>query len=219
VIAYTAIYGGYDDLKPHPDHPIVTEWVAYTDNPHLVSDEWEVRYWPLPFNHPRLSAKWWKCHPPAPDYVPGMAEASVWIDGSVAIHNPEYFDVLAEGLVKRPLTMFRHPDRDCIYAEADVSRSMMKYIGQPLEAQVGLYHSRGWPANNGLWASTTFARRHTVEVLQFGAAWFAHNELLTYQDQLSLPVLLDQYGLTPAPIPGNLWNNPWFHVGSHASNL
>jgi hypothetical protein len=212
MIAYTAVYGQYDDLKPHPESPLIDKWIAYTDDPDLKSDDWVVRHRLLPFTHPRVAAKWWKCHPP-------QGKASVWLDGSVEVHNAEYFDVLAEGLVQAPITMFEHPDRSCIYTEADVSRTMTKYIGQPLEAQVALYHSRGWPANGGLWASTTFARRHTPTVLQFGAAWFAHNDLLTYQDQLSLPVLLDQYGLKPAPIPGNLWRNDWFHVASHASDL
>jgi hypothetical protein len=48
-----------------------------------------------------------------------------------------------------------------------------------------------------------------------GGAWFAHNELLTYQDQLSLPPLLADYGLNPDPIPGNLWGNPWFTLAPH----
>jgi TOD1/MUCI70, glycosyltransferase-like domain len=212
MIAYTATYGGYDDLKPHPEHPLVDEWIAYTDDPSLDSDLWEVRYRPLPFAHPRLSAKWWKCHPPE-------ADATVWIDGSVVVHNPDYFDILAEGLLKQPITMFHHPDRNCIYQEVEASRGMAKYAGLPLDAQAQFYASRGWPVAGGLWASTTFARRHTAEVLQFGAAWFAHNELLTYQDQLSLPILLLQYGLTPSPIPGNLWRNDWFYVGGHASEL
>ncbi len=212
MIAYTATYGGYDTLKPHPEHPLVDEWVAYTDDPNLKSDDWDVRYQPLPFQHPRMAAKWWKCHPPETD-------VSVWIDGSVVVHNPAYFDVLAEGLLKQPLTMFVHPDRDCIYEEIVVSQTMLKYEGQPLDGQGAFYYQRGWPIHGGLWASTTFARRHTATVLQFGAAWFAHCDLLTYQDQVSLPVLLDQYGLTPEPIPGNLWRNDWFHVAGHASNL
>jgi predicted O-methyltransferase YrrM len=61
-----------------------------------------------------------------------------------------------------------------------------------------------------LWASTVIGRNHTPAVLQMGAAWMAHCDLLTYQDQLSLPVLLDDYGLTVAPIPGWLIGNPWF---------
>src|SRR6266487_3848907 len=150
MLAYTAVYGGYDTLKPHPDSPLVDDWIVYTDDYLMLgSDEWEVRYEPLPFKHPRVSAKWWKCHPP------DEADASVWIDGSVVIRNPDYFDVLAEGLLKQPLTMFEHPERDCIYDEAVVSRLMRKYEGQPLEEQVALYRSQGWPPHNGLWASTT----------------------------------------------------------------
>lgn len=212
MISYTAVYGNYDELKQHPDSLRVSEWIAYTDDPDLKSDDWDVRYHPLPFQHPRMAAKWWKCHPPL------EAMESVWIDGSVQLYNAAYFDVLAACLDDQPITMFVHPDRDCIYEEAVVSRMMLKYEGQALEQQVGLYEQRGWPSHGGLWASTTFARRHTPRVLQFGAAWFAHNHLLTYQDQLSLPILLEQYGLTPAPIPGNLWRNDWFAVAHHRSD-
>ncbi len=213
MLAYTAVYGAYDDLKQHPDHPLVDAWIAYTDDPDLKSDDWEVRYRPLTATHPRMAAKWWKTHPPL------EAMESVWIDGSVVIHNAAYFDVLHACLDEQPITMFEHPDRDCIYEEVVVSRMMQKYEGQPLEGQGALYYQRGWPVHGGLWASTTFARRHTPRVLQFGAAWYAHCDLLTYQDQLSLPILLDQYGLTPAPIPGNLWHNDWFGVAHHRSDL
>jgi hypothetical protein len=212
MIAFTAIYGDYDSLKPHPDHPLVDEWICYTDNPDLNGDGWDVRCEPLPYQHPRVAAKWWKTHPP-------QADVSVWLDGSVALADgSDYFDVLYDCLATSDLAMFEHPDRTCIYEEAAVSRTMQKYVGQPLEEQVALYRSRGWPQNGGLYASTTFARRHTPTVLQFGAAWFAHNHLMTYQDQLSLPVILDQYGLKPTPIPGNLWRNRWFGIAGHASD-
>lgn len=212
MIAYTAIYGGYDLLKPHPDHPSVSEWICYTDDPQLAHPDWDVRCVTLPFTHPRVSAKWWKCHPPE-------ADTSAWIDGSVNLLDPIYFDVLANGLDEADITMFAHPDRDCIYDEAQVSIGMTKYQGQAILDQVAHYRERGWPPEAGLWASTTFARRHTPNIVAFSAAWFAHCDLLTYQDQLSLPVLLDMYGIKPAPIPGNLWANRWFTISGHTSDL
>lgn len=210
MIAYTAIYGGYDLPKPHPDHSAVTDWIAYTDNPDLAAPGWDVRHAPLRYEHPRLAAKWWKCHPPE-------ADASLWLDGSVILTGPDYIDVIVAGLEKADMTMFVHPARDCIYDEVGASTPMLKYVGLPLQAQVEVYARQGWPAHNGLWATTTFGRRHTTRVLAMSAAWFAHNELLTYQDQLSLPPLLEDYGIAPQPIPGNLWRNPWFKLSGHES--
>lgn len=210
MIAYTAIYGGYDSLKAHPDHPAVDEWIAFTDDPDLSHPQWNVRYEPLRYSHPRVGAKWWKCHPPE-------ADASLWLDGSVQLQNPDYIDVLLDGLERSDMVMFRHPQRDCIYDEVYASEPMVKYFGTDLRGQVARYQAQGWPTHNGLWATTTFARRHTPKVLALGGAWFAHCELLTYQDQLSLPPLLADYSIEPAPIPGNLWGNEWFYLVGHRS--
>jgi hypothetical protein len=208
IVAYTAIYGSYDQPKAHPEHPAISSWVCFTDNPNLTAPGWRVVYQPLRYKHPRMGAKWWKCHPP-------HADASIWLDGSVALHNPDYIDMLLDGLMRSDLVMFQHPARDCIYDEVGASEPMVKYFGCDLRGQVARYQSQGWPAHNGLWATTTFARNHTPAVLAMGGAWFAHNELLTYQDQLSLPPLLADYGLNPDPIPGNLWGNPWFTLVAH----
>ena len=211
-VVYSAIYGGYDAPKGQFDHDAVDSWILYTDNPDLKVPGWDVRYAPLRYPHPRMGAKWWKCHPPE-------ADASLWLDGSIVLNGPEYIDIILDGLEGSDLTMFEHPERDCIYDEVRASEGMVKYFGHDMRAQVARYQSREWPANAGLWASTTFGRRHTPAVLAFGGAWFAHCELLTYQDQLSLPPLLDDYGLRPNPIPGNLWRNPWFTLSPHRSGL
>lgn len=213
MIAVTCIYGAYDQPKPHVDHPAVSEWLCYTDNAELVADDWTVIYAPLNFANPRLNAKWWKTHLPL-----GDDGRVLWLDGSVIVIDPGYIDEVIRCLDLAPLAMFRHPDRDCIYDEAYVSSLMTKYIGHDVGAQVEFYRRiYGWPAHAGLWASTTFGAR-PGEIADFGAAWFSHNELLTYQDQLSLPVLLERYGITPEPIKGDLWRNDWFRLARHASD-
>lgn len=211
VIAYTSIYGGYDPLRPHPPHPAVDRWICYTDNPTLVCDGWETVVEPARYDHPRLSAKWRKCHPPDTDW-------SVWLDGSVHLTNADYIDTLAKLLTDADLAMFPHPDRTTIRDEAAASLAIAaaKYGGLDVHGQVDRYEARKPTGGLGLWATTTFARRHTVPVLQMGAAWLAHCDLETYQDQLSLPVLLDDYGLTVAPITdGTLTANPWFAWCGH----
>lgn len=210
MITYTAIYGSYDPLHDHPEHPDVEEWVCFTDDPTLEAPGWTVVHEPAKYPHPRLSAKWWKCHPPEGD--------TFWIDGSVWIHNAELIDVVAKCLIESPMTMFAHPWRGCIYPEVDASRGMEKYAGLDLDRQAAHYRAHGWPGNAGLWASTVIGRRDTREVNRFGAAWFAHNEAFTYQDQLSLPYLLARYGIDVAPLPHQLHDNPWFQWMGHNSN-
>lgn len=215
MIVYTAIYGGYDRLWPHVDHPSVEKWLCYTDNPDLLAPGWETIVEPRPYANPRLSAKWRKCHPPEIVTALGWGE-SLWVDGSVQVDNPTYIDVVADLLETADMCFVPHPDRDNIADEARASiiQQPHKYGAFDLDAQVKLYEARKGP-QQGLWASTTFGRNHTPAVLQMGAAWFVHNELLSIQDQLSLPVLLDDYGITVAAIPGGLARNHLFRWRGH----
>jgi hypothetical protein len=213
-VVYTAIYGGYDELKPHPEHPGVDRWVCYTDDPSLVDTPgWDVIVAPSRFKHPRMDAKWWKCHPPADGYT-------IWIDGSMLIHDPAFFSTVLELLQSgEDMVMFRHPVRTSIIDEARVSEQMTKYAGLPVVQQAHHYCNEwGWH-DRQLWASTSIGRRHTSTMLQFGAAWFSECEGWTYQDQISLPPLLARYGIVPAALPHNLWKNPWFGLRGHASDL
>lgn len=213
MIVYTAIYGGYDALKPHVDHPAVERWVCYTDDSNLECPGWEVIVEPARYAHPCVSAKWRKCHPPA-DVVDAE---SLWVDGSVQVDNPAFVDTVSDLLTyDHPICMVAHPDRNNIRDEAMASHAIAwaKYGQFDLGAQVDRYEARKGPTK-GLWATTVIGRLHTREVLQLGAAWFAHNDLLSYQDQLSLPVLLEDYGIEPVAIPGNLTNNPLFRWRGH----
>jgi hypothetical protein len=214
MIVYTAIYGSYDELRPHADDTGVEAWLCYTDDPDLKCEGWETVLEPARYQHPRLSAKWRKTHPPEGD-------RTLWLDGSIDLHDPTFISVIDRHLDTAQMTMFRHPWRDCIYDEVEASRPMVKYagLGEAMDRQVAHYRSRGWAEHAGLWASTIIGRRSDRNVTQMGAAWFAHCETFTYQDQLSLPYLLDTYGISPAPLPHMLHRNPWYTWRSHRSEL
>ena len=117
------------------------------------------------------------------------------------------------------LSMFPHPDRACIYDEVLASRGMAKYAGLPLAEQVASYRAEGFPAQAGLIAAGLIARRSGQPALaRIEAAWWAENLRWTYQDQLSLPVVLWRLGAGYDPVPLNLWNNPWFDRADHLSD-
>lgn len=203
MIVYTAIYGGYDLLWPVDSD---CELVCYTDDPTLHADGWKVVVEPRPFDHPRLSAKWRKCHPPESD-------RSIWVDGSCQLTDLDAYVAHAKRrLDDVDLLLFDHPYRDDVTAEAAASlqENPKKYAEFDLHKQVALYGE-----TEGLWQTTSFARRHTPDVLQFGAAWFAHCQLLSPQDQLSLPYLIGLYQLTVEAVPDGFWATPWFDWRGH----
>lgn len=206
---YTSIYGGYDQLRPHPAHPAVTDWVCFTDEP-LECDGWTVVVEPRRHPHPRMAAKWRKCHPPDSDL-------SIWIDGSIDV-TPEWIDAAIAGLDHADLVLHQHPNRSSIVAEAEASLTLEKYRGLPVHQQAAYYINEwGWP-DTVLYAAGAFARRHTPQVLQLGAAWYAECEHWTYQDQISLPPLVGRYGIQPALFEHTITHASWLRIRSHRSN-
>lgn len=229
IIVHSAICGDYDQPKPHPGHHLVDRWLLRTDSPATAERArqtgWEAEVYEPAHEHPRMAAKWFKTHPPE-------ADISIWVDGSVNLlentgGEAALVDVMVDLLYQPPgeldqgadMALFRHPARTDIRDEAGFSHAVLprKYPWlDRMVAQVDAYEGK---PRTTLYASTMFAVRHSVKTLAFGGAWYAHNEIYTYQDQLSLPVLLAQYRMWVADIPGELYANPWTTVTPHATEV
>lgn len=191
-VLYSAIYGDrYDTVKAVHGHG-ADRAVLFTDNAALV-DQAGMQGWDtvvvdgleqLP--NPMLRAKWWKTRPElaVPD-----ATVTLWIDGSMTPH-PGYATRCLDALADYDLALTPHPWRDCIYDEVAASVGLPKYDDAAMLAQVGRYELAGHPPRWGLFASGAIARRHSRAVAGFGALWWAENLHGSWQDQLSLPVVL-----------------------------
>lgn len=174
-IIYTAIYGGYDDFKVQP-----VEVKLFTEATH-----------PREEPHPRMQAKYFKCMP----HEVLDCDVSIWIDGSATIKIPNFEKWCLDQLGNADIALIRHPDRDCIYDEANFCTFMDKYRNLPIIEQVMEYARQGYPQHNGLWACGLLIRRHNSRVKRFNKLWWRHNKEYTYQDQLSFPVCAKEVGL------------------------
>ena len=230
-VIYTAIFGGYDNLKQPAAQDQPCDFVCFTDMklPRRAGD-WRIVAIPRDRRvHPRLQAKRFKLlsHRIFPGgrlawrYAPASHrprfDLSIWVDGSALITSSRFVGDMRRLLADGDWAMFVHPERDCIYEEATVSSGMEKYRGLPIFPQVDAYRA-AVPPRGGLYAATTIVRREPTSdaVLAVNEAWWAENLKWTYQDQLSLPYVLGRLG-GPAPISirENLWKNPWFDVVPH----
>ncbi len=202
----TAIYGSYDEPKPVlPQEGIDCEYVLVTDDPAVPDGYlgWRVVCQPRPGVNPCRAAK----HPKFRPWEYTDAPASVWVDGSIRVTSPRF---AAEALaLADPVAQFGHPDRDCIYTEAEVSAALPRYNGELIGFQAARYKADGHPAHWGLWATTIIARRHTDEVKALGVAWTREVTRWSFQDQVSQPVILRNLGLRPAVLPGYYRHNQW----------
>ena len=157
-VVYTAIAGGYDELKQPVAQDTDCEFVCFTDaaGPARVGAWRMVRFEADPKVHPRLRAKRFKIlsHEYFRDgrwklsfwSFARRLDVSIWVDGSLAIESPRFVSDMRARLGDGEWAMFAHPDRDCIYEEAELSATLPKYQGLPIREHGPLARVR---ANGG----------------------------------------------------------------------
>ena len=217
-VCYTAVFGGYDTLKPHPEMDNV-DFIAITDRP-MYSPYWEVHVMPsnhqcFQQNHPRMQAKWFKMHPDIffPDY-----KNVLWVDSSQTILTAHYADRCAAAVTGSGIAVHDHPEpRDCVYQEAPYSLEVhpAKYNNQPLIEQVNHYRTQGFPEHQGLYACGTIATVDSPDCRRVMSAWWDENVAWSYQDQLSLPYVCWRNGVRPSTFPWGQSSGQETIVGGH----
>ena len=208
IAVVTATLGAYDTLRPIPAQTVPCEAFAVIDGD---ADGWQVLPAPGPHAHPRMRAKVPKCRPD----LYAHAGLHIWIDGSFQVLEPDFVRWCVDSLGDGDLGMIRHPDRQSILAEAEVSAGMPKYQGQQVREQAADYVRRGYEDRFGMWATGLIVSRPTARVKALGDAWLREQLRWTYQDQISLPPLLEEFGIVPVDLPGPLYPNPRFTIRHH----
>ncbi len=230
---FTAIYGGYDALLQPAAQVGECDFVCFTDAdwPDRIGAWRIVRSRARPQLHPRMRAKYFKVmsHRVFPGgrlawrYAPfrwrPRYDRLIWIDGCLQIKSPDFAAEFGGHVGSSGWSLFVHPDRDCIYEELEAAACMAKYAGLPLREQVAHYRAEGFPAHAGLMAGGLIARSPDhPELSRINRAWWAEHLAWSYQDQLSLPVVLWRLGLGYDPVRLDLWGNAWFNRLEHASD-
>ena len=142
---------------------------------------------------------------------------SIWIDASLQIMSSTFVRDMRSKLGDGDWAMFVHPDRDCIYEEALISITMLKYQHVPilprskLTGRSFLRTADFTPA-----PSSSGESRRRNGSRECTCCWWEENTKWTYQDQLSLPFVLRSVGgCDPVLIPECLWQNQWFAFVTH----
>lgn len=141
-----------------------------------------------------LLSRYPKMHPHK--LLPGY-EASLWIDGNIAITGPQLFDALRSTFESGVLYAgVPHPARDCVYAEARKCRDM-RYL-----SNLGLLRVWAWLAlhgekrHGGLMENNLIFRRHCEPaVVRMDELWWNCVRKLCRRDQISLMWCLRRCGI------------------------
>lgn len=179
---YSAIIGNYDTVK----EPLVItpgwKYVLFTDQD-IKSVTWEVRKVELINNDPILTARYYKImfHLHIED------EFSIWIDGSFTINCD--LDKFMAGNFKSPMTVVKHPLRNCIYREADVCIQQKRGDRKQIEEQIEMYRMEGVPKNWGLIQSGILMREKSDKSILFCEQWWVNIKTFSTRDQIAFSLV------------------------------
>ena len=168
-VVYTCISGNYDVLD---DPQVVTpgwEYICFTDQP-VKSKVWDVR--PLPEeiagDKGLTQVKRQRIVKICPWNFIGDCDVCVWVDANLLIlGNMDDFVSRHNGA----LVTTKHPDRNCIYEEAQAIVKYHKDKMVNMQPQIDLYKADGYPAKAGLCETNVIIRRKTPEVQKVMDMW------------------------------------------------
>lgn len=213
IVVYTAIFGGYDALL---DPAIVedgVDYVCFTDDPTLNSDIWNVVLVSGVYRDHRRTAKAFKILPHVwfQNY-----DFSVWIDGRLHIQGG--ISELVRAVESRSaFACFSHPNRSCAYTEGMICILHGKDRVLPICQQMLKYSRQRYPKKSGLFAGGLIVRKHNVkEIIHAMELWAEEIDSHSVRDQLSLGFVAWKCGLKIQTFDGDLWDNKYFKVKTHA---
>lgn len=189
-VVYTCLFGfseHFNDFVYERDDNI--DFICFTDDPELRSAFWKMKIANPELLDPTRAAKQIKA---LPHRFLSEYDWSLYIDNTVRLKRPPkqlFQDFLAT--TSSPFVSFSHPERNCVYEEAD--EVIERGLDNPdrVRAQMRFYRELGYPVQNGLGTNNFILRRHHDPILMpVMERW--HQQVLCHskRDQLSLnPVM------------------------------
>lgn len=217
VCLYTTNFGGYGTHKPICDQ-ILPEGVTLSK--FVITDDAKLEFtgYKKILNTTirrelcsRMKAKYFKMLAFTESELSGF-DVYFYVDVSIKIHHNGFVAEVLKKLEKADMCIYEHPRRSDVIAEANESIKMAKYFKEPINEQVRYYRTRFGLHKSKLYAGGLFAFKKTPKLYGVMAEWFLENIRWSYQDQLSLPYILDKYGITVAAMDGNQYDKKYFTI-------
>lgn len=146
----------------------------------------------------RRNAKIYKVLPHL--FIPGY-DYYIWIDSThyVAV-NPH--QIIDEFLSDSDIGLFQHPERNCVYQEAQLIKDVNFDYHELVDAQIEFYRSIGYSENNGLYELPCRIQKNTLKIQECMLSWWEMICMYSSRDQLSFPYVLQKHQIIPSIIPG-----------------
>jgi hypothetical protein len=146
----------------------------------------------------RRNAKIYKVLPHL--FVPGY-DYYIWIDSTHYV-GVDPHQIIDEFLQDSDIGLFQHPERNCVYQEAELIKQVNFDYHELVDAQMEFYQSIGYPRDNGLFELPCRIQRNTSKINEAMLSWWEMICMYSSRDQLSLPYVLAKHNIKPSIIPG-----------------
>lgn len=210
---YTAIFGNKDVPKEFEKAEGI-DYLIFTENPDLISKTFDVIVVPPLFKDPVRNSKIYKILQPR---VFSNYQYSLWIDANISIARLDLNDLFGRYLEHHDIALHKHPERNCIYQEADACIQLEKDNPSIIKRQMKKYQSENYPVQNGLIESGIIFRRHSSTIAQINKKWWEEISRHSRRDQLSFNYVLSTLNKEFNPLNGCISHNsvPGFVLHRH----
>ncbi len=199
-VIYTCLAGNYDVLEDPVYLMEGWDYICFSDHPdHPRNSVWQIRPVNYKSSDKRLVSRFPKLNP---HLVLNNYETSIYIDSNIHILD-DTLSKRADELMKTDtiLSIARHPERNCIYEEANTCIEEGVERRRVILKQMKYLQQKGFPRNYGLFENNVIYRRHLhPDMIRLGEAWWAFLNAFSKRDQLSLVYLLWELGITCTPL-------------------
>ncbi|MCK9152227.1 DUF616 domain-containing protein [Methanobacterium alcaliphilum] len=142
-------------------------------------------------------------------------DQSLWVDGNFMILN-DINKFIKKFAKQTSMMCIAHPDRECIYEEAEVCIKVKKDSEEIISKQINKYSLEKYPPNNGLIASGILYRKHNdPQVIKLMEDWWKEVKLHSRRDQLSYNYVCWKNRFHYDECDLLYWNNKYFNRLEH----
>lgn len=188
---YTAIFGGYDNLKTPQFINKEFDYICFTDSRKLKSDIWKIVYIKKEEGlTSRQQARKIKilCHEYLPEY-----QLTIWTDGSIT-QMSDMIPFLSYCFYNfADMATILHPQSECLYRESLINRANGNSNFDISLQQEAHYRSLKVPSGLPVIASGILVRKHNKVIKKMMADWWRELIGFTDRDQVSFSYIAWKY--------------------------
>lgn len=200
IIVYTCNFGGYESIKePLLTDPTV-EYIIFTDDKSITSNNWKIVVIDEKLKDPRRTSRLAKIMPHR--YLPDH-DISVYIDSSLEIKTDDIRTMVAECLQGKDIALYKHYRRNCVYDEIKFVMNSTDRVVDDKDLcikAIKKYEEINYPKNNGLYENGFMIRCNTKKIQEFSELWWKEYISGTERDQFTFMYATWLAGISPNPI-------------------